>query len=275
MALPDPSPQSAALVTGASAGIGVELARGLAERGHNVILVARRAERLQELARELHDARGVRAEPLAADLADAGARDDLVRRVADLGLEINVLVNCAGGGGFEWFVDSDPAEEVKTVRLDVEAVIDLTGRFAPAMVKAGRGAIITLGSASGLQPVPGHATYSAAKAAVNTFCEALHQELAGTGVTVTVAMPGPVATEFQEANQATFAQRLPGFVWVTPERVARDTLRAAERGRRSVIPGGPMVRMSFGPNRFVPRSIALPIAKRMSAPIKPAGAGKS
>lgn len=272
MGLPDPSPNTTALVTGASAGIGVELARGLAERGHNVILVARRAERLQELAQELRESHGIRAEPLAADLVDGDARADLARRIAELGLEVTVLVNCAGGGGFEWFVDADPAEEVRTVRLDLEAVVDLTGRFAPAMVKAGRGAIITLGSASGLQPVPGHATYSAAKAGVNTFCAALHQELAGTGVTVTVAMPGPVSTEFQEANQATFAQRLPGFLWVGPERVARDTLRAAERGRRSVIPGGPVVRMSFGPNRFVPHFIALPIAKRMSAPIKPAGA---
>ena len=274
MALPDPSPQTAALVTGASAGIGVELARGLAQRGHNVILVARRAERLQELARDLQAAHGVRAEALATDLADAAARADLVRRIEELGLEVTVLVNCAGGGGFEWFVDSDPANEINTVRLDLEAVVDLTGRFAPAMVAAGRGAIITLGSASGLQPVPGHATYSAAKAGVNTFCEALHAELKDTGVTVTVSMPGPVSTEFQEANQATFAQRLPGFVWIGPERVARDTLRAAERGRRSVIPGGPLVRMSFGPNRFAPRFIALPIAKRMSAPIKPAGADR-
>ena len=268
MALPAPSPDSAALVTGASAGIGTELARGLAQRGHNLILVARRAERLQELAGELAGAHGIRAEALPADLADAAARDQLVARVGELGLEVTVLVNNAGAGSFDWFLESPREREVQTIRLDVEAVIDLTARYVPAMVQAGRGTILTLGSASGLQPVPGHATYSAAKAAVNTFCEALNSELAGTGVTVTVVMPGPVATEFQEANDATFAARLPGFVWATPQRVAADALRAAERGRRSVIPGGPLVRMAFGPNRFVPRFVALPLAKRMSAPVK-------
>jgi short-subunit dehydrogenase len=270
VALPTPSAGSAALVTGASSGIGTELARGLAQRGHNLILVARRAERLQDLARELSGAHGISAQALPTDLADADARAELVRRVRELDLEVSVLVNCAGAGGFDWFLDSDPEREIQTVRLDVEAVIDLTARFAPAMVAAGRGTILTLGSASGLQPVPGHATYSAAKAAVNTFCEALHSELAGTGVTVTVVMPGPVPSGFQEANQATFAQRLPGFVWVQPERVARDALRAAERGRRAIIPGGPLVRLAFGPNRFAPRFLGLPIAKRMSAPIQPA-----
>ena len=268
VALPDPSSGTAALVTGASSGIGTELARGLAQRGHNLILVARRAERLEDLARELSATHGIRAQAIPTDLADAGARSELLRRVGELGLEVSVLVNCAGAGGFDWFLDSDPEREIRTIRLDVEAVVDLTARFAPAMVAAGSGTILTVGSASGLQPVPGHATYSAAKAAVNTFCEALHSELAGTGVTVTVVMPGPVPTEFQEANEATFAARLPGFVWAGPERVARDALRAAERGRRSIIPGGLLVRMAFRPNRFAPRFLGLPIAKRMSAPAK-------
>jgi short-subunit dehydrogenase len=267
VALPAPSEGTAALVTGASSGIGSELARGLAERGHTLVLVARRAERLAELAGELTAAHGIRVETIPVDLADADAREELVRRVRELGLEITVLVNAAGAGGFDWFLESTAEREVHTVRLDLEAVVDLTARFLPAMVGAGRGAIVTMGSASGLQPVPGHATYSAAKAAVNTFCEALHSELAGTGVTVTVVMPGPVPTEFQEANDATFAQRLPKFVWAEPSRVARDALRAAERGKRSVIPGGLLVRMAFGPNRFAPRGFGLAVAKRLSAPV--------
>ncbi len=269
MALPAPSPHTAALVTGASSGIGAEIARALAEREHNLILVARRGERLEQLASELAG-HGVRVETVPADLTDAAAREQLLEQIAQLGLDVDILVNAAGGGGFEWFVDADAASEVQTVRLNVEAVIDLTARLVPAMVTAGRGAVITVGSASGLQPVPGHATYSAAKSAVNTFCEALHSELAGTGVSVTVVMPGPVATEFQEANNATFAQRLPSFVWADAKRVARDAVRAADRGKRTVIPGGMVVRMAFGPNRFAPHWLALPIAKRLSAPI-PAG----
>ena len=176
--LPDPQPTSAALVTGASSGIGAEIARELARRGHGVVLVARRKEKLDELAAELSAEYGVRAEPVGCDLGKAASRQRLPARVASLGLDVEILVNNAGfatGGAFH---ESDPARELEQVRVLVEAVVALTSAFLPAMVQRRRGAILNVASTAGMQPMPYSAGYSAAKAYVLTFSEALHQELA-------------------------------------------------------------------------------------------------
>ena len=265
MPLPPPDPQSTALVTGASAGIGRELAKGLAARGHGVTLVARRPERLEELARQLSGEHGVSAEAVPADLSDAGERARLADAVAERGLAVEILVNNAGFGIYGPF----PAEierELEQVNLLVAAVVDLNARYLPPMLERGRGTIINISSTAGLQPLPGNGTYAASKSFVLYHSEAIYAETRGTGVTVTAVCPGPVRTEFQETSGARFQTALPKFTWCDPERVARDALAAAERGRRSVVPGGPAVRLFFRPNRVAPPGLALAVAKRVMAP---------
>jgi short-subunit dehydrogenase len=258
--LPEPTNTSTALVTGASSGIGEQLARALAARGHHVTLVARRAERLERLAGELADATSV-----ASDLTDPAARDGLAAVVEGAGRAVEVLVNCAGFGVYGPFHTSDRARELEQVRVLAEAPMDLTHRWLPGMVDRGRGAVINISSTSGFQALPYNAGYAAAKSYLLMLSEALHAEVAEFGVTVTAVCPGPVPTEFQLANEATFAEKLPKAVWVSPERVAGDALSAAERGARVVVPGAPIVRAAFAPNRYAPRGVALALAKRLMA----------
>lgn len=263
MPLPPPTPGSTALVTGASAGIGRELARGLAARGHGVTLVARRADRLEALATELTDRHGVRTEAIAADLADASERDRLAQEVEGRGLTVEVLVNNAGFGIYRSFADSERERELQQVRLLVEAVVDLDARYVPGMVERGRGTLMNVASTAGFQPLPGNGTYAASKSFVLYHTEALHEELRGSGVTVTAVCPGPVETEFQEVSEPLFMKRMPRQVKRGPEQVAADALAAAESGKRTVIPGGLAVRAFFGPNRIAPAALALPVARRI------------
>jgi short-subunit dehydrogenase len=260
MALPPPSDSSTALVTGASSGIGEQFAHGLARRGHGVTLVARRADPLERVAGELEREHGVRADYVTADLADPEARDALAAEVERRGRTVEVLVNCAGFGYYGPWVETGRDKELHQLRVLVEAVVDLTGRYLPGMVERGRGAVVSVSSTSGLQPLPHSAGYSAAKAYVDFWNDAVHDELRGTGVTMTAVLPGPVHTGFQDAAENHyFTDRMPDFTFVSPERVAEDGLGAAERGRRSVIPGGPHVRASFRPNRFAPRRLQLAV----------------
>jgi len=263
MALPKPSPESTALVTGASSGIGREIARELGRRGYGLTLVARRREKLEELAAELSSASAARIEIVECDLADADARDRLEEDVVKCGLTVEVLVNSAGMGTYVPFADSERERELQQVRLNVEAPVDLMARYLPGMVSRGRGAIVNISSSSGLQPTPNNATYAASKSFLLFHSEAVHAEVKRSGVTVTAVLPGPVRTEFQEANGAAFAEKLPGFVWVPVERVASDAIEAVEKGKRTVIPGGLPVRAAFGPNRFAPKAVVLAVGQRL------------
>jgi short-subunit dehydrogenase len=200
---------------------------------------------------------------IGSDLAVADDRDRLAERLDDLGVNVEVLVNNAGIGMFGSFAETGREAELQQVRLDVEAVVDLMARYLPGMVTRGRGAIINMSSSSAFQPLPYNAGYAAAKSHVLLLSEAVNAEVKDQGVTVTAVCPGPVPTEFQEANDAQFAERLPKVTWVSAERVASDALAAADRGRRTVIPGGPQVRAAFGPNRFAPNWLSLPISKRL------------
>ncbi len=264
MTLPDPTPDTAALVTGASAGIGAAIARELAARGHSLVLVARRREKLEQLAAQLTEEYGVAAEAVGVDLAKPLSRQRLPARVQSLGLEVSVLVNNAGfatGGAFH---ESDPERELEQVRVLVEAPVALTSVFLPAMVRRGRGAILNLASTAGMQPLPYSAGYSAAKAYVLAFSEALHQELHGSGVTVTALAPGPVSTEFwdaagwQLATGHSFEQAVPRPVWVTAEAAAAAGVRGLEAGRRVVVPGLP-VRAAVLAGQYVPHAVKLPL----------------
>ena len=188
MPLPPPSPTSTAVVTGASSGIGADIARELAARGHGVTLVARREDRLRDLAAELGNT--VRVEVVACDVADADARAGLFDEIDRRGLTIDILVNNAGIGTVGSVVKSPVDKEIAQVRVNVEAVIDLTTRAVQQMVPRGRGAILNVGSTAGFHPFPGQSGYSGTKAFVNTYSEGLRAELAGTGVTVATLVSG-------------------------------------------------------------------------------------
>jgi uncharacterized protein len=264
MSLPEPSPESIALITGASSGIGEQFARQLSDMGHRVALVARREDRLQELASDLGGED--RAVVIAADLGRAEERDRLAGRLEELGAQVEILVNNAGYGIFKPFGEAGRDAELEQVRVLAEAVADLMALYLPQMKGRGRGAIINVASTAGFQPLPFNAGYSAAKSYVLMLSEAVHAEVKDDGVTVTAVCPGPVPSGFQEASDANyFAEKLPKFTWVEPERVARDGLRAAASGQISVIPGGPKVRLAYGPNRKLPRWMVLPISKRLMA----------
>jgi short-subunit dehydrogenase len=264
MSLPPPAPDSIALVTGASSGIGEQYARQLSERGHRVAIVARREDRLARLAEELGGQE--RAVVIAADLTVPEDRDRVVGRLDELGAKVEILINNAGYGIYQSFVASGRDDELTQLRLLAEAPLDLMARYLPGMIERGRGAVINMSSTAGFQPLPFNAGYSAAKAYLLYLSEALHAEVREHGVTVTVVAPGPVPSGFQDASDASyFAERLPKFTFVSPERVARDALSAADRGRISVIPGPPHVKAALAPNRRLPRWLVLPISKRMTA----------
>jgi hypothetical protein len=236
MALPPPQKGATALITGASSGIGEEFARQLAARGHGVVLVARREERLRALADDLERLHGIRAEAIACDLADPEAVQALPGRVTERGLDVEVLVNNAG---FTTVGDvhENPDRQLDMIRVNCEALVALTTAYLPAMVERGRGAVIQVASVAGFQPIPVQAVYAATKAFVRSFSEAVSAELRGTGVTMTALCPGPVATEFLEAGGFKHESPGPSFIWSSPEDVAKAAIEGADKGKRVVIPG--------------------------------------
>jgi short-subunit dehydrogenase len=186
----------------------------------------------------------------------------LAAQVTELGLEVEVLVNNAGFGYAGDFIDADRVRQVEMVKLNCEAVVDLTARYLPGMVRRGRGAILNVASTGGFQPMPKSATYGATKAFVLSHSEALHHELRGTGVTLTAVCPGPVRTEFVEAAGIPGADNTPGFVWMSANDVAKHAVDALAAGKRTVVPGMlNYASMMFG--RYTPRWALLPFASRI------------
>jgi hypothetical protein len=262
MSIPAPREGSAALITGASAGIGAQIARELAGRGHDLVLVARRKDRLTELAQRLTAEYGVRAETISCDLGKAASRGRLKGRITTLGLDVEILVNNAGFATGGPFHESDPERELEQVRLDVEAVVALASAFVPGMVAHRRGAVLNVASTAGMQPMPYSAGYAAAKAYVLSFSEALHFELRPQGVTVTALAPGPVSTEFWEvagwkAGGQSFERAVPGAAWVTAQEAALAGVQGLEAGRRVVVPGLP-IRAAMLASRYIPHAVKLP-----------------
>jgi hypothetical protein len=240
MGLPSAARDRTCLVTGASSGIGAELARELARRGQGVTLTARRKDRLEDLAAELSDTHGVRAEVAAVDLADAEARLALADEIAGRGLTVEMLVNNAGVGTFGPVHDGDATREVTMLRTNVEALAHLCSLFLPGMVERKRGAVLNVASTAAFQPMPGQAGYGASKAFVLSYSHALRAETRGTGVTVTTLCPGPVETEFNRAaglDEEAATNALPRFMWVKAEDVARLAVDGLDRGRAVVVPG--------------------------------------
>jgi short-subunit dehydrogenase len=237
-----PAAGSVAIVTGASAGIGREVARALAARGHVVLAVARRAERLAELAREAPAGAGAgagRIEPLAVDVTAADAPERIHEAARRLG-QIGWLVNNAGGSTFGRAEEAAVDSERAVVRLNCESVVALTTRVLPDLVRAGRGIVLHVASSAGLQPTPGWAVYGATKAFVISYSEALYEELRGSGVSSTALCPGPVATEFFAANAGAEAERKrkrPRFE-ISAQHCVAAGIQAALAGRAIAVVGG-------------------------------------
>lgn len=262
MALPEPTDTSLVLITGASAGIGAEMARELAARGHHLALVARRKDALEALAEELRQGEDVDVFVFPCDLADRAARTALLADVAATGRTVVGLLNNAGYGSFGRFHELDLDSEMEMVELNIAALQHLTGVFLPGMVERGEGAVLQVGSIAGYQPLPGNASYAATKAFVQSFGEALHAEVASAGVSVTTLNPGPVHTEFgSRAGVGRAEEKLPGFVTVSARDVAVAAVGAMVKGKRTVVPGLVTKAIGLG-GRFSPRSVLLPVTAR-------------
>jgi short-subunit dehydrogenase len=251
-----------ALVTGASSGIGDQFARGLAARGHHVTLAARREERLKSLANELGNAL-----PLRCDVSDADSRSDLLGRISDEGLDVDVLINCAGFGGGGPVCSYDTDRAVEMLRTNVEAVFSFCGAVAPGLAARRAGAIVIVSSLAGiLRPPVNFAAYGASKGASLRYAEGLHYEMAKVGVAVTALCPGPIDTEFGvRSGLERTMDAMPGFFKATPADCVATTFDALERGRPVAIPNV-FVRGSAAVARRTPRAIAsrvLPAAFRV------------
>ncbi len=223
-----------ALVTGASAGIGEAFARALAAGGYDLLLAARRRDRLEALAKELGERHRVAASALAADLADAS---DLARLAAEVAAEPpDLLVNNAGFGTVGRFAELELERELEEIRLNVLALVTLSRAALPGMLARERGAIVNVSSLAGESSGPFSATYSASKAFVTRFSEALHEEVRSSGVTVQALLPGFTRTEFQDVAGVDSGV-VPPFAWMSAAQVVRASLAALERGDAICIPG--------------------------------------
>jgi short-subunit dehydrogenase len=225
-----------AVVTGASKGIGAEIARDLSRRGHELVLVARSAGRLESVARGL----GGTTHVVPADLSDPAARAGLLGEIESRGLTPQILVNNAGVSTMGPVHRSDPELEQNMLELDVVALADLCSRFLPGMVERGSGAVLNVASTAAFQPLPGQAGYGGAKAFVLSYTHSIATELKGTGVTATVLCPGPVQTDFGKTAGFTAKEEkesLPPIMWVPAPEVARAAVAGMDAGKVVVIPG--------------------------------------
>jgi short-subunit dehydrogenase len=245
------------IITGASAGIGVELARVFARHGHALVLVARREDRLQALAHEIGAGGAATPMVLPIDLAEHGAADRIASALAQRGLEAQYIVNNAGFGLVGPATSLDREEQLDVIEVNVRALTDLTLTFAASVVRH-KGGILNVASVGSFLPGPSSAVYYASKAYVLSLTEAMHCELAETGVRVTALCPGPVVTEFQ-ARAGVGLQ--PSMFDVPAMKVAEEGYEGLMRGRRVVVPGL-LNKLLVGALRFAPRSLAMALALR-------------
>lgn len=252
-----------ALVTGASSGIGAVVADRLAARGADVVLVARRADRLTELADRLTREHGVDAETISADLTAPGGPQQVIDTVRDRGLRIGTLVNNAGFGAHGDVVDADPDRLDAMVTLNVNALVTLTRGLLPDLLAVGSGVVVNVASTAALQPLPHMATYGATKAFVLSFTEALSVELRGTGVHAITLCPGATRTEFFEV----VGSEDPAVgTFQTPEQVADTLFRALDRRRPpSMVVSGTANRVLGAATHLLPRRAVLAVSARTMA----------
>ncbi|MBI1182435.1 MAG: SDR family NAD(P)-dependent oxidoreductase [Alphaproteobacteria bacterium] len=227
-----------ALITGASAGIGRELARVFAERGYNLVLVARRAEALEQLAAELYDAWGTTVTVLPKDLSRPAAPQQIFDAVRDAGIHVDVLINNAGFGAFKGFTDTPLARVSGMVQLNVAALTAMCHLFAGPMIEAGEGRILNVASVAAFSPTPNAAVYGASKAYVLSLSEALSEELKPHNITVTALCPGLTETEFsQVATGKAGNPAVPDFMKLDARQVAQEAFDAVHAGEVVKING--------------------------------------
>jgi uncharacterized protein len=252
---------STALVTGATSGIGLSFAHQLAERGHDVVLVARDRARLENVSDALRSTYGVGTEILVADLSDRAETGKVAERVADRARPVDLLVNNAGYAMKKRFLDNDISEEEAVFDVLVRAVLVLSHAAAGAMRERGHGAIVNVSSVAGFIT---SGTYSASKSYVTVFTEGLAAELKGSGVTATALCPGFTRTEFHQRARLNMSS-LPEFLWLDADRLVRDCLDDVARGRVVSVPGAQYKAVVAG-LRLLPRALVRSRARTVHRP---------
>jgi len=253
-----------ALVTGASSGIGWAFAVQLAASGTDLVLVARRRDRLDELAARLRLDHGAEVEVLVADLTDDGDLEKVELRLADTTAPVDLLVNNAGFATSGKFADLPVNGEVAEIRLNVVAPVRLTRAALPAMIDQGHGGVVNVSSIAALQPLPHWATYAATKAYLTSFSEAVHEEVRQHGVVVLALMPGFTHTEFH-GHVGVPPVGIPGPMWMDAEQVVKSALAALARRRASRVPGV-LNRVVATVSRLTPRALSRRVIARVGPP---------
>ena len=249
-----------ALITGASSGIGLELAKTCASHGHDVVLVARRRDALEAAAGVIEGKYGVRATVIPADLSNPDAPSALSAAITGEGIEVGILINNAGFGLGGEFLETDLDREIDMIQVNITAVTQLTKLFAPAMVKRRSGRIMNVASTAGFQPGPLMSVYFATKAYVLSFSQAIAEELRNTGVTVTALCPGATATEFADIAQIGNTRLFKRLGVASAENVARSGYRMMMRGERVAIPGW-RDKLMVQSERLVPRRLVTTLSR--------------
>lgn len=256
-----------ALVTGASGGLGEEMARVLAERQIDLLLVARSEDKLEALATELSQCYGIRAQYMALDLTDPGAAAELVRECAYRQLDIDLLINNAGFATYGEFAESRLSEQLDLLQLNMTTLTELTHRFLPPMLERGRGRILNVASTAAFTPGPLMAVYYASKAYVLSFSEAISEEVRGSGVYVTALCPGPVETGFQARANLQRSRLFSGPARLTvlsAHTVARQGIEAMLRGEAVHVTGS-LNKVQVFLTRLLPRSVMPRLIHRLQA----------
>src|ERR1700712_2637620 len=257
-----------ALITGASSGIGLELAREFARNKHPLIIVAPDDEELDEIAEQLKAEFGVAVTPIAADLTDPDAAEDIFNTIEEAGLTVEVLVNNAGLGQRGKFWEIPLEKDLEMIHLNIEAVIRLTKLFLPPMIARGQGVILNTASVAGFEPGPMMAIYHATKAFILSWSEALATELEDTAITVTALCPGPVDTDFFPKADLVETTAFQKANVMSPQEVAKVGHEAAMKGERVIIPGA-LNKVMITSRRLIGESVQAKKNQKMYAEVKP------
>jgi short-subunit dehydrogenase len=250
------------LITGPSSGIGLELATLFARDGHDLVLVARSREKLEDIGRALHEEFGVTATVVARDLADPASPGIITKELATRGIAVDALVNNAGFGVYGLFAETPLEKELEMIQVNIAALTHLTKLFLPGMIARGRGRILNVASTAAFQPGPLMAVYYATKAYVLSFSEALSNETDGTGVTVTALCPGPTITEFQKQAGLEKTNLFNSPLVMSAADAARAGYDGMKKGRRVVVAGFGNALLVQG-TRLAPRRLSTAIARRI------------
>ncbi|MBF0122183.1 MAG: SDR family oxidoreductase [Candidatus Omnitrophica bacterium] len=253
--------QNTTLITGASSGIGAELAHCFAQDGYNLVLIARREKELKEIAAKIQKQYSVEVRVIAKDLSRPDAPHELYQELNQVGVTIDILVNNAAFGNYGFFISNNIKRELEMLSLNVSALTHLTSLFAKGMVERKQGKILNVASTAAFQPGPLMATYFASKAYVLSFSEALTNELQGTGVSVTCLCPGPTETEFSKVA-GTYGLKLPKRQRMSAKDVAMIGYRGLMKRKTVVIAGLSNKILVIG-SKFLPRSIATAFVRRI------------